>query len=308
MNQIKPGIAREKKRGFFRSWARALGAVLLGAWFGWASPEPAWCRPLQLQAPPVHINDGDTFEADLDGNGRLDLPRERVRLLYVDTPELHESHKGQDLKHGLPAREFLRAALQRLPLTLHSPGHRKFDKFGRRLAVVRAGAVEVNLQLVRRGHSYFDTRFRFPPNYEAYAAAEGAAFGARLGIWSEPASRKAYLARLRKEGKTPRGAANPLYGGAPRETGSLRPEKWVGKFLRVRGQLLERKIFRRGARKLLFTAPRGKKPFEVYVSNRVARKLPVDGWPLNARVEMDGFVKLYRKTPQLTLHHGRVVE
>ncbi len=36
----------------------------------------------------------------------LTNPQERVRLLYVDTPELKKSHKGKDPKLGLPAKGF----------------------------------------------------------------------------------------------------------------------------------------------------------------------------------------------------------
>ena len=52
--------------------------------------------------------DGDTFEADLDRNGRIAGKQDRVRLLYVDTPELNQSHKGKDLLNGIPAKYFLK--------------------------------------------------------------------------------------------------------------------------------------------------------------------------------------------------------
>ena len=48
----------------------------------------------------VRVIDGDTFDADIDRNGLFSNPEERIRLLYVDTPELSESHKGKDPKHG----------------------------------------------------------------------------------------------------------------------------------------------------------------------------------------------------------------
>ena len=55
--------------------------------------------------------DGDTFEADLNQNGRITGKQERVRLLYVDTPELNQSHKGKDLQYGIPAKDFLKQKL-----------------------------------------------------------------------------------------------------------------------------------------------------------------------------------------------------
>ena len=54
----------------------------------------------------LQVIDGDTFDADFNRNGRFSNPQERVRLLYVDTPELKKSHKGKDPKLGLPAKGF----------------------------------------------------------------------------------------------------------------------------------------------------------------------------------------------------------
>jgi endonuclease YncB( thermonuclease family) len=270
-------------------------------------PAEAEPRTVRLAAPPHHVNDGDTFEADLNGNGRLEFPGERVRLLYVDAPELHESHKGQDLEHGLPARDFLRSAVQRLPITITSPGNRKFGRHGRRLAVVEAGGRIVNLELIRRGHGYFDTRYGFPAEYDRYAEAEGEAFSNRRGIWSTAASRKGYLARLRKEGKTPRAAENALFVEGVKSAARLRPHTWLGRFLRLRGRLIRRNALRKGAYKLLLQGAPGERPLRVYVSGRVAPKLPVTAWRLGALLEMDGFFHLYRNAPELVLHYGRAV-
>ena len=56
---------------------------------------------------------GDTIDADFNRNGRFSNPQERVRLLYVDTPELKKSHKGKDSKLGLPAKGFLGQCFQK---------------------------------------------------------------------------------------------------------------------------------------------------------------------------------------------------
>ncbi len=39
--------------------------------------------------------DGDTLDADFNRNGRFSNPQERVRLLYVDTPEL-KNHTNEN--------------------------------------------------------------------------------------------------------------------------------------------------------------------------------------------------------------------
>ena len=70
--------------------------------------------------------DGDTFEAELNRNGRIAGKQERVRLLYVDTPELNESHKGKDLQYGIPAKDFLKQKLNTAKMQSLG-GSRKFQ-------------------------------------------------------------------------------------------------------------------------------------------------------------------------------------
>ena len=67
------------------------GQVLPGNW-----------KKISLSKIKVRVIDGDTFDADIDRNGLFSNPEEKIRLLYVDTPELSESHKGKDLRHGFP--------------------------------------------------------------------------------------------------------------------------------------------------------------------------------------------------------------
>ena len=43
---------------------------------------------ISLKKMNLQVIDGDTFDADFNRNGRFSNPQERVRLLYVDTPEL----------------------------------------------------------------------------------------------------------------------------------------------------------------------------------------------------------------------------
>lgn len=278
-----------------------LAMLLLLALSGFA---PLCAETITLSAPPVHINDGDTFEADLDGDGRLDFPRERLRMLYVDTPELSASRKGRDMRFGLPARAYLAGRLKSLPITLTIDHARPYDKFGRTLALVHAGEVNLNLQLIRLGHSYFDTRFGFPEDYARYAQAEAGAFRMRRGIWSTRASRSAYLARLRREGKTPASPDNSLFLPGLHATGNVDLAAHKGLFLRLRGKLLKRRPLRGGAWLLTFAGQRPEEPLRVYVPSRVNRKLQVQLWPRGGGVQMDGFAQSYRGRPQLRLHHG----
>jgi len=59
---------------------------------------PKKWKNISLKKMKLRVIDGDTFDADFNRNGRFTNPQERVRLLYVDTPELKKSHKGKDPK------------------------------------------------------------------------------------------------------------------------------------------------------------------------------------------------------------------
>ena len=106
---------------------------------------------------------------------------------------------------------------------------------GRLLGLVECSGTNINLELIREGHSYFDTRFSRPRNYVLYARQEAQAFNSRRGIWSSLDSRKAYLKRLRDEGKTVYSLKNPLFRAEPRESLNLKPAQNNGLFLKVRG-------------------------------------------------------------------------
>ena len=70
--------------------------------------EKIWLKKMNLR-----VIDGNTIDADFNRNGRFSNPEERVRPLYVDTPELKISHKGKEPKLGLPAKGFLRTVLSK---------------------------------------------------------------------------------------------------------------------------------------------------------------------------------------------------
>ena len=159
----------------------------------------------------VKMINGDTFDVDIDPNGFFSNPEERVRLLYVDTPELSESNKGKDPRHGLPAKAFLKSALLKGKAVLRiDPKYRKGDN-GRLLVILEVRRYYVNLTLIRHGQSYFDTRYSWPEGFRTYAMAEAHTFENYLGIWKYKKTRRRYLLRLRKEGKTVYSARNPYF-------------------------------------------------------------------------------------------------
>ena len=49
---------------------------------------PKKWKNISLKKMKLQVIEGDTFDADFNRNGRFTNPQERVRLLYVETPEL----------------------------------------------------------------------------------------------------------------------------------------------------------------------------------------------------------------------------
>jgi len=110
------------------------------------------------------VVDGDTLE--LEG-------KERVRLIGIDTPEVHESRKlyrdaqrsGQDAaviqKMGRRASDFTKNLVEGKRVSLEFDVERK-DKYGRTLAYVylRDGTF-VNAEIVKQGYASLMT---YPPN------------------------------------------------------------------------------------------------------------------------------------------------
>lgn len=279
----------------------ALGVLAVLALATVYAAEPQ--RTIRLSGAVAGVLDGDTFEADLDGNGRVDLPQERVRLLYVDTPELHDSPKGKDLEHGLPAKAALEVLLRARPITLAVPAGNERDVHGRTLARVTAGGVDVNLALVRQGHSYFDTRFAAPEDYDAFAQAEAEAFEARRGIWSDAASRRHYLERLRREGKTPRSSRNRLYRPGVIAPEALDPKRDGNRYVTVEGVLVPgRPTSNKGC--LAGLAGSGGAQVTLYAAPPVERRLGLCAWPFQSRVRVEGFYRRYRERWEIGVNHA----
>jgi len=92
---------------------------------------PKKWKNISLKKMKLQVIDGDTFDADFNRNGRFTNPQERVRLLYVDTPELKKSHKGKDPKLGLPAKGFLRTVLSKTNAVLWVDPKNKTGNYGR---------------------------------------------------------------------------------------------------------------------------------------------------------------------------------
>ncbi|WP_135536157.1 thermonuclease family protein [Halostella pelagica] len=140
----------------------------------------------------VEVVDGDTVEVEYP-NGT----RETVRLLGVDTPEVHaendpsefegvpDTEAGRDCLRdwGHRSSEFARTELAGEKVTLVvDPESDRRGGYGRLLAYVEYDGGRFNRQLVDRGYArLYDTEFA---DRDQYADAERRARANGTGLWS----------------------------------------------------------------------------------------------------------------------------
>lgn len=136
------------------------------------------------------VNDGDTFTCDLNHNGKVDAPEERVRLLGIEATEMHYSRKnkqGRNEPFAAEAKAFLNDKVWHNTVWLSFDKQRQ-DKYGRTLAYVYESAeasTSINEQLVAKGYA---TPFFLGANRELEARFLNVAMQAKrqgLGLYSE---------------------------------------------------------------------------------------------------------------------------
>lgn len=143
----------------------------------------------------VEVGDGDTVTVRMKGKN------ERVRLIGVDTPELHESEKlDRDVARsgkrkseiqamGRDARAFTQDRLRGATVWIEEDVEPR-DRFGRRLAYLWLGdGTLFNVTLLREGWARVLT---IPPNVryaDVFVGAERAARAARRGLWDAEQTR-----------------------------------------------------------------------------------------------------------------------
>ena len=259
---------------------------------------------LLLSGRKFRVIDGDTFDADLNGDGRLTKSRERIRLLYVDTPELSKSHQGRDVRLGQSAKAFLAEVLERRQIRLWvNPDYPK-GNHGRLLGVLESEGRNVNLGLITQGHSYFDTRFAFPEDYVTYARAEVAAFERQRGIWSSRTSRKRYLQRLRREGKTVYSAKNPWFRIKKVAARRIHLPELQDRFIRVVGTIQKIRKLRKGAKLVYLEHDQIRSGVPVITFENQRRWQKLEGLKRGETVLIEGFVSQYKQEWQIRLHRG----
>lgn len=139
------------------------------------------------------VFDGDTLGCDLNQDGELQKPQEQVRLLGIDSPEMHYSRKNatygsrrpQDEPFAQEASRWLTRQAQGKVVYLEFDA-RRHDKYERTLAYVFPGTqagVSLNERLLSLG--YATTLFLgMNRRYEtAFLATEAQARQQQRGLW-----------------------------------------------------------------------------------------------------------------------------
>ena len=128
------------------------------------------------------------------------------------------------------------------------------------------------MALIRHGHSYFDTRYSWPEGFRTYAMAEAHAFVKRLGIWKYKKTRRRYLLRLRKEGKTVYSARNPYFMTRIQKADEIDLFEFEGRFVGVQGKLKKIQKLGNGAKLFYLEHQQLKKGLPVFNSEKIRRR------------------------------------
>ena len=164
---------------------RGVGLVTIGALLSACTPAPsrtaATTTPgsLPANATVVHIDDGDTIDAEIGGR------RTRVRLIGIDTPETKKPNTPVQC-YGPEATAETTALLPLGTAVRLERDVEARDPYDRLLAYVyRADdGLFVNLELARLG---FARQLSIAPNdahAPVFAAAVDAAVAGRVGLWA----------------------------------------------------------------------------------------------------------------------------
>jgi micrococcal nuclease len=169
----------------------------------------------------VAVGDGDTITVQLGDH------RERVRLIGVDSPELHESAKldrdaarsrrsRRDIQaDGGRARAYTAEHLLGRTVALERDVETR-DRYGRLLAYVWLEGTLFNVELVRDGWARTLT---VPPNVrhvDELVAAQREARAARRGLWGErDAPRRPAAPSRRSASSTAAAASSTARSGSP---------------------------------------------------------------------------------------------
>lgn len=151
---------------------------------------------LQQTCIVKRVYDGDTLICDLNGNGRIDKPVEKIRLLGINAPETVyglRTRGNKQTTQGEPmadeATDYLTTAVEGQRIWLEMDVNPQ-DRYGRTLAFIYISAApngvdeSVNAQLLQNGLAstlFIGENRRYQREFEHI---EAGAHHARLGVWA----------------------------------------------------------------------------------------------------------------------------
>lgn len=137
---------------------------------------------VETNATVLHVVDGDTLDADLEGVGKV-----RIRMLGVNTPETVDPRKAVEC-FGKDASAFSKSVLvigSRIRLDA-DPQADERDKYGRLLRnVTLEDGTDFNAKLVSEGYAYAYTSFPLTPERKVtLIRLQREAKEAKRGLWN----------------------------------------------------------------------------------------------------------------------------
>lgn len=139
------------------------------------------------EALVVHVHDGDSLSVvqGFTDRGRVFRPRGprgRVRLLGIDAPEAARLGYAAQPGSGRATRALARLVLGKVVILEGDETADRVDRYGRTLAYVSVGGVDVGAILVGDGRARADGEHRYSRR-DLYCGLEAAARAKPEGIW-----------------------------------------------------------------------------------------------------------------------------
>lgn len=124
-----------------------------------------------LRGVVIVVIDGDTVLFKPDHYGAKSRAFLKIRLADIDAPE-------KDQAYGDMATRTLKALVLNQPAEINTVAT---DAYGRKIAHLQVGALQINTEMVRLGLAWASSRYQH--NAEGVAAAQDEARRARRGLW-----------------------------------------------------------------------------------------------------------------------------
>ncbi len=156
--------------------------------------EPENSSGQRVACKVLQVADGDTIGCDLDKDGKITKPIEEVRLLGIDTPEMHYSRKNKSYGTANPVDEpGAKVASQWMTQLVTNKtvylefDERHYDRYGRVLAYVYlnpSDTLSINEQGLRQGYAKLLILGKNRHYEDQFTTAESEAKQAHRGLWT----------------------------------------------------------------------------------------------------------------------------